>query len=117
MARSNAIADVVGKRYWREAEARVVVAAWHRSGKPVATFAREHGVEAARVSRWSGRLRAGAGSVRFHPVRLVGAARPEPRPEPLEVVLVDGRRLRLPAGFAVEDLRKVLDVLERREGC
>jgi hypothetical protein len=32
MARETAIAAVVGRRYWREAEARVVVEAWRAIG-------------------------------------------------------------------------------------
>ena len=114
MARSYEIADVVRKRYWRDAEARVVVAAWRRSRKPLAGFAREHGVEAARVGRWAARFRAAEDAVQFHPVRVVGATRAIPSPEALEVVLGDGRCVRVPAGFAAEDLQRVLEVLRRR---
>ena len=114
---SNRVVDVVGKRYWREADARVVVGAWQRSARSLASFAREHGVEAARVARWAARLRAAEGSVRFHPVRVVGVARQSEETEPLEVVLGNGRRVRVPAGFAAEHLQRVLDVLERRTAC
>jgi hypothetical protein len=51
--------------------------------------------------------------VRFHPVRLVGGKEGEHR-EAIEVVLVDGRRVRVPAGFAAADLERVLAVLEGR---
>lgn len=35
----------------------------------------------------------------------------------MEVVLVDGRSVRVPAGFATEDLRRILIVLEGRDEC
>ncbi len=114
---SNRVVDVVGRRYWREADARVVVGAWQRGGRSLASFAQEHGVEAARVARWAARLRAAEGSVRFHPVRVIGVSRRDGGAEPLEVVLGNGRRVRVPAGFVAEDLQRVLDVLERRTAC
>ncbi len=112
------IEDVLGKRYWREAEARKVVEAWRRGGRTLAGFAREHGVEAARVARWVARLRAGEGAraVRFHPVRVVGSTLPVARPA-LEVVLGNGCSVRVPTGFAADDLRKVLEVLDELARC
>jgi hypothetical protein len=50
-------------------------------------------------------------------VRVVGVVRHREETEPLEVVLGNGRRVRVPAGFAAEDLQRVLDVLERRTAC
>ena len=44
MASEADIAAVVGRRYWREAEARVVVEAWRASGESLAGFARRHAV-------------------------------------------------------------------------
>ena len=52
MARETEIAAVVGRRYWREAEARVVVEAWRASGESLAGFARRHGLGAPRIA-WS----------------------------------------------------------------
>jgi hypothetical protein len=114
--RTNGIVAVVEKRYWREAEGRAVVTAWQRSGETLSRFARVHGLKAERVSRWAARLAAGTSeAVRFHPVRLVEPQRGggEKR-EALEVLLVDGRRVRVPEGFAAEDLARVLTVLEGR---
>ena len=51
--------------------------------------------------------------MRFHPVRLVGGNAGEGG-EAIEVVLVDGRRVRVPAGFVASDLERVLAVLEGR---
>lgn len=116
--RTDGLGAVVGKRYWREAEGRAVVTAWHRSGEALSRFARVHGLKAERVARWAARLAAGtSGVVRFHPVRLVEPRRSgsgSERGEALEVLLVDGRRVRVPAGFAAEDLARVLAVLEGR---
>ena len=63
------ISKVIGKRRWSEADAGIVVAAWRRSGKVVPEFAREYGLTAQRLHRWSERLEGGSsGKVRFHPV-------------------------------------------------
>lgn len=109
---------VARKGYWREADARVVVRAWRRSGKPAVRFAVENGLDPARLSRWAARLdgRANPG-VRFHPVRLIPPVGRGVAGEAIEVVLVDGRRVRVPAGFAAEDLERVLGVLEGRGRC
>jgi transposase len=116
MAKPGRVAEVAVRRYWREAEARVMVEAWRTSGESLAGFARRHGVDPRRVARWAGRV---AGSVpapvRFHPVRLAdrdgggGAA--------IEIHLVGGPRVRVPAGFQAEDLRRVVAVLEPGRPC
>jgi hypothetical protein len=55
MARGASIAEVVGRRYWREAEARVVVEAWRTSGESLAGFARRHGLGPQRIGWWARR--------------------------------------------------------------
>lgn len=112
------ISEVVERRYWSEGDARVVVSAWRQSGLRVARFAREHGLDHRRISRWAARLGApGDGAVVFHPVRLVEAVRGDHKADAIEVVLLDGRRVRLPAGFDAEDLARVLGVLEGGASC
>lgn len=101
------------KDYWREADARAVVEAWRRSGQPLSRFARGHGLQPQRLSRWAARLDGNERSVRFHPVRVVRGEGGDRR-EAIEVVLVDGLRVRVPAGFAAADLERVLAVLEGR---
>jgi hypothetical protein len=77
-------------------------------------FARERGLVVQRLSRWVARLgRSSNGRVLFHRVELVGALRGTSAA--IEVVLVDGRRVVVPEGFAAEDLERVLWVLEGRE--
>lgn len=114
---AQAVANVVEKGYWREGDARVVVEAWQRSGNTLSDFSAEHGVPLRRLSRWAMRLSVPSRetTVRFHPVRVVGAS--AERREPIEVLLADGRRVRVPEGFAVEELARVLAVLEGRTSC
>jgi hypothetical protein len=108
------VAAIAKRAYWREDDAQVLVEAWRRSGEPVSRFAARHEVDARRIARWARRLRAKqAAPVRFHAVRLAttGAS------EAIEVQLGDGWRVRVPRGFDLEDLRRVLAVLGERETC
>ena len=116
--RTAGISKVIGKRRWAEADARNVVSSWQRSGKRVSEFAREYGLTSQRLVRWSERLQGGSrGSVRFHPVRLVGGEREGERGgerDAIEVLLLDGRRVRVRERFSSEELGRVLEVLEGR---
>jgi len=126
---AKALAEAAGRSYWREAEAGPVVRAWESSGQSLPAFAATHGLNASRVARWAkrlgkrrgGRRRPGRTGIaplklRFHPVELVGSAA-EPERMSIEVVLLDGRRVRVPSGFASEDLERVLRVVEERRRC
>ena len=107
------VVRVAGLRYWRSAEADVVVEAWKRSGERLSAFAKHYGIHPRRLGRWAGKLE-GAEPVRFHPVRVV-QKEVEPRQDPaLEIVWGEGLRVRVPAGFAAEDLERVLEVLGAR---
>lgn len=108
-----AVERVAGQRYWRGSEARVVVDAWRASGEGLAGFARRYGIQPRRVSRWARELEERGEPVRFHPVRLVGEAEIGRRSEEsrIEIELGDGATVRVPAGFAAEDLARVLEVL------
>jgi hypothetical protein len=83
------------RRYWREADARLVVEAWRQSGLSMAEYAKRHGVHAKRLSRWAQRLQASPpDSLTFLPVKLrrqpmgqeigsaVGLTESGPRSEP-----------------------------------
>lgn len=108
-----AVARVAARRYWRAADARVVVEAWRRSGEGLGAFAKRYGISRRRLGRWAGQLGVEGGeAVAFHPVRLMGASRPWGEPgEPIEIVLGGGVRVRVPGGFRAEDLERVLGVL------
>lgn len=113
-----AVARVAGRRYWRAADARIVVDAWRRSGEGLGAFARRHGINRRRLGRWAGQLGAKTEeAVVFHPVRLVTAARAAGPGEPIEIVLGEGVRVRVPRGFRSEDLERVLGVLGKGTPC
>ena len=114
MARRTDVHDVAACSYWREDDARVIVAAWRASGETLSAFARRHGVDRRRIARWAGRLEA-APLVRFHPVRV--ASRGEAARE-IEIEMeVAGARIRLPHGFDAEDLHRLLSVLDTGASC
>lgn len=102
---------VVGLRYWRAADAQVVVEAWKRSDETLTEFARRHGIQPRRLGRWAAALQVREDEIRFHPVWLVGRDDGgRRRAERIEIV-TSGHRVRVPAGFAAEDLERVLTVL------
>ncbi|MBI5710422.1 MAG: IS66 family insertion sequence element accessory protein TnpB [Candidatus Eisenbacteria bacterium] len=103
----------MANRYWRAVDAERVLATWRRSGRTAAAFAREHGLSTARLLRWRARLEPSAPPV-FHPVRVVGRERPSTtaRPEPLELELRGGRRIRVPAGFDPALLAELVRTVE-----
>lgn len=113
------VAVVAGRPYWRAADARVVVEAWRRSGEPLSRFAKRHGVDPRRIARWASRLRGsgGPGALQFHPVRLAPEASQIWGSSSIEIELVGGRRVRIAGGFAADDLRRVLAVLEEEVRC
>lgn len=116
MARKADVRQVAERLYWREAEARVVVEAWRKSGETLSAFARRYLVERERLARWARRLeRAGVGQ-HFHPVRLV--ERPvDTGGAPIEIELAGGQRVRVAHGFETEDLSRVLAVLAEAARC
>jgi hypothetical protein len=104
MARDAGLRRVVGKRYWREADACLVVDAWRASGETQRAFSRRHGVDAGRLARWARRLNPpDRPAVDF--------------PPHLELVLRDDVRVRVGRGFDAEDLRRLLGVLEEAVRC
>jgi hypothetical protein len=116
MARTGSVAEVAGRPYWREREARVIVEAWRTSGESLSAFARRHRVDRRRVGRWAMRVDTSEPApVRFHPVRVAepdtgdGAA--------IEIYLVGGARVRVSPGFRTEDLRRVVTVLSPGQPC
>lgn len=118
MSRKSEVAQVARRRYWREADGRLMVEAWQSSGERLSEFADRHRVEPRRVARWASRLgRPEPEVVRFHPVRLAGEGPESWSGSAIELHLTGGRRVRLAPGFAAEDLRRVLAVLEGAARC
>lgn len=116
--KNTAVARVAGLGYWRAPDARVVVEAWRRSRESLSAFARRYRIDPRRVRRWAGQLEEPEEPVRFHPVRLVRREDHTGKSgEPIEVVLGQGCSVRVPPGFAAEDLERVLSVLARGVAC
>jgi hypothetical protein len=117
MRRNQVVRGVAGRGYWREAQARVIVEAWHASGETLTTFAARHGVEARRLGRWVRRLGGEDEGVRFHPVRIAGGAVQERSGPLIEIELAGGQRVRVAPGFHGDDLQRDLAVIERTAAC
>lgn len=121
MSGGSEVRRLAAQRYWREEQARVAVDAWVRSGMSLAAFARCHGIVRQRLERWARRLGAApVGKVRFHRVRLIEDERgveAHVAGGSIEIEWGPGRRVRVSPGFAAEDLGRVLDALEGRQGC
>lgn len=105
-------------RDWhKEQQWRQWLCRWQASGLSVAAFCRRHGVAEARFYAWRRTLaRRDAAALAFVPVQVVA----EPGSEPdgtLEVVLANGRRLRVPRGFDAATLRQLVAVLEEGAAC
>jgi hypothetical protein len=102
------------------------VGQWRASGLTAGEFARRHGLSEQSLRWWAWRLgttlrESGAAARR-------GRKKPTPevspltfvemtgvvQKEPLEVVLVNGVRVRVPADFEQSSLERLLDVVERR---
>lgn len=124
------VVEIAGSKYWREADARVMVEAWRRSGESLTGFAGRHGIRSRRLARWSKRLgvpveRRKSGSAKpsepvvLHPVRLVErrGTREHAVGDPIEIELPGGSRVRVPAGVRAEDLRRVLAAVRESESC
>ena len=114
------------ERFWRR-----MVRQWRRSGLTVRDFCDQHGLAEPSFYAWrrtmaerdlqAGRRRCRDGNGRadhapaFLPVRVVPAAAASPAP--LEVVLGQGRVVRVPPGFDAAALRQLLAVLEEGPSC
>lgn len=116
MRKNRGLTTLAGRSYWREDDARRIVEGWRQSGEPVSVFAARLGIAPQRVSRWARRLDdRPLESLRFVPVRVA-----DDRPEggaSIEIELGPGRRIRVAAGFAADDLRRVLAILDERTSC
>lgn len=89
---------------------------WDKSGLSAAAFAAREGIEAKQLVWWRWKLRAtpsepAAAPLSFLPVRVVDrAAPPLPRSAPIEIVLPNGRIVRVPPGFDPGALAQLLTI-------
>ncbi len=112
--KDKAVVRIAKRQRWCEDDARVIVESWRQSGESLTQFARRYGLRGERLGRWASRLeKPERNGLSFHRVHLVEAQadRRQGR-EPIEIGLTAGRSIRVPPGFAAEDLQQVLRVLE-----
>jgi hypothetical protein len=106
------LSDARKEQYWQR-----LIDQWRASGLSVRAFCERQHLAVPSFYAWWRRLRPGEGSagpvtppVTFLPVHV----RPDERgaPPPLELVLANGRRLRIPPGYDDTQLRQLLRTLE-----
>ena len=97
------------ERQWRRR-----INQWRASGLSVRAFCAQRGLSSASFYHWRRVLaRRAAEEPAFVPVQVVADAVPT-QPSALEVVLTDGRAVRIAPGFDAATLRRLLAVLEGR---
>ena len=100
------------ERQWRRWTAQ-----WQTSGLSVSAFCARHDLAAASFYAWRRTLqRRAAQQAPFVPAQLVADAAPPPA-SPLEVVLADGRVVRVAPGFDAATLRQLLATLREEGPC
>jgi transposase-like protein len=101
--------DEAKERQWRRR-----IDQWRVSGLSVRAFCARHGLSTASFYNWRRALqRRAADEPAFVPVQVVADAVPT-QASALEVVLTDGRAVRIAPGFDATTLRRLLAVLEGR---
>jgi len=96
---------------------------WEASGLSAAAFAKRERLVAKRLVWWRWKLRASpsaraASPLDFLPVRVVSTATARPSTAgSIEIVLPNGRIVRVPAGFDEGDLERVLVVASGSASC
>lgn len=97
------------ERQWRRR-----IDQWRASGQSVRAFCARHGLATASFYNWRRVLqRRAAARPAFVPVQVVADTVPT-QASSLEVVLADGRTVRVAPGFDAATLRQLLAVLEGR---
>ena len=100
------------ERQWRR-----WISQWQTSGLSVRDFCARHRLTAAIFYHWRRVLeRRAAEAPAFVPVQVV-ADTPPPQASALELVLADGRAVRVAPGFDATTLRRLLAVLDGEGPC
>ena len=101
----------------KEHQWRRRISQWRASGLSVRAFCARHGLASASFYAWRRVLeRRAAEQPAFVPVQVVADATPT-QASALEVVLLDGRTVRVAPGFDAATLRRLLTVLEGDVAC
>jgi hypothetical protein len=105
---AHATQDLGRESYWR-----IVIGRWRRSGQSVRTFCRAEGISEPSFYGWRRRLEpADQPKPAFLPVHLVANQADQPATQAIEVVLVNGRTLRVSPGFDLHTLMTLVEILE-----
>jgi transposase len=107
---AQATLDLGRESYWRQ-----VLARWRRSGLSVRAFCRAEGVNEPQFYWWRRKLdQAEPKEPAFVPVHVVTEQAGEPASRTIDVVLTNGRCLRVGPGFDHHTLVTLVDLLEAR---
>ena len=98
-------------KWWREYQARQMLSLWNQSGMSVLGFCRRYSIGYKRLMRWKRLLEVQPISVGFVQVDL-SAPTVRHRDDPMEILLGNGRIIRIRPGFHGESLRQLLAVVE-----
>jgi hypothetical protein len=112
-------------RRWTVDEAKDALAAQERSGLSLRAFATREGLDVQRLERWRRRLAEVAVPGFEEVIPPVAAAAPHDdvdhgdtvQRERFEIVLREGRVLRVPVSFDASSLRRLLEVLAWERTC
>ena len=105
---AQATRDLGREPYWRR-----VLGRWRRSGLPVRAFCQAEGVSEPSFYWWRRKFdRVDHKTPAFLPVHVVTEEVKEPATVGIEIVLANGRCLRVGPGFDPDTLVKVVDLLE-----
>jgi transposase-like protein len=105
--------DAAKERYWRR-----VVRHWRHSKLSVRAFCRQQGLQESNFYAWRRTLRQrDALDAAFVPVQVVAEPHGHGRSPAVELVLANGRLLRLGPGFDAATLQRLLTLLEEGRPC
>lgn len=94
--------------YWR-----LVVGRWRRSGRSVRAFCRAEGINEPQFYWWRRKLEQADRPIpAFLPVHVIGNLADQSASRSIEVVLANGRTLRVQPGFDAQTLMTLVEVLE-----
>lgn len=120
------LGKIAESRYWRREDAEVVVNAWRASGDTLAGFARKWSLTPERISRWAANLdgKDEEPDASFLPVRVVESARSAAVDESAMAsaswvgeVCHGDFVVRVPRGFATDEMARLLAVVAGVEPC
>jgi hypothetical protein len=98
---------MTARERWRE-----LVEQWRVSGQPAREFAAHRGINAATLAHWKWRLGRETSSGALAALPMIEVQARASHDERFEIELGASRRLRIPASFDADALRRLIAVLE-----